>query len=109
MNIPSNQVLLFYALLLGVGLTLVKWHLSRNNFSLLDLVCTDGKLNDKKFIRTGSWVVMTYGFYVLIEDGKDLVAYGGLYGALWVGNAALDKYQRLQEAKNNVEPPKRTV
>lgn len=86
---------------------LIKWHLDEHNrLSLLDLVCTDGKLNDKKFVRFGSWVVMTLGFYTLaMHHPAYLETYAPLYGALWVGSAALDKWQRQKETEN-VLPPK---
>jgi len=78
----------------------LRWHLNpRNQFDLMDLICTDKRLNDKKFMRTGSWAVMTWGFYAMVEQGKDIVTYATLYGALWVGNAALDKWQRGNEQK----------
>ena len=99
MTILQQDVILWVVILL-VAVSLIRWHLNpRNGFNLADLICTDKKLNDKKFMRTGAFVVMTYGFYSLVEDGKLTEAYATLYGMLWVGNAALDKWQRQREPK----------
>lgn len=95
-----QQDVLLWLLVAAVSITLMKWHLSDSSFNLSDLICTDGRLNDKKALRTGTWIVMSYGFYSLVEDGKLTEWYATLYGALWVGNAALDKWQRLKEPKN---------
>lgn len=97
-----NQDLLALTLLLLFSILLVRWHFrSDNHFDLTDLICVDGKLNDKKFIRTGSWAVMTWGFYAMVEDGKMTEWYAGLYGALWVSNALVDKWLRKGEAHAN--------
>ena len=90
----------------GSGLTLallvlLYWHLKPTEFDLTDLICTNGKLNDKKFIRFGSWVVMTWGFYAMVEDGKLTEWYVGVYGALWVGNAALHQWLTMKEKPND--------
>ena len=95
-----NQDLLALCLLAIFSILLLRWHFrSDNQFDLTDLICVDRKLNDKKFIRTGSWAVMTWGFYAMVEDGKLTEWYAGLYGALWVSNALVDKWLR-QGGKN---------
>ena len=80
-----------------------RWHVNpENHFNVMDLVCTDGAVNDKKFMRFGSWVVMTLGFYTLsMHHPKELVWYAPLYGSLWVGAAALDKWQREHPSAAN--------
>lgn len=95
MKVDDYIYLLIACFAAGTGLA---WHLDRKNkFNLLDLVCTDGRLNDKKAVRFGSWVVMTIGFYTLaMHHPEQLVAYAPLYGGLWVSAAALDKWQRQQ-------------
>jgi hypothetical protein len=89
-------------------LVLLKWHLAKDNtLSLLDLVCTDGKLNDRKVARMGSWIVMSLGFYTLsVHSPEQLNAYAPLYGALWVSSAAIDKWQRQKELDHANPPPK---
>jgi len=95
-----QQDMLVWAVLVLTTAVFVRWHFNpKNQFDLMDLICTDKKLNDKKFMRTGAWAVMTWGFYAMAEQGKLTEWYVGIYGALWVGNAALDKWQRQQEEK----------
>lgn len=102
MNVLSQEVIAWAGVLL-IGLALLRWHIStENHFDLTDLVCVDGKLNDKKFQRTGSWAVMTWGFYALVEDGKLTEWYVFIYGTLWVGNALVDKY--IRKENENAKP-----
>jgi hypothetical protein len=73
-----------------------RWHLSKdNNFDLMDLICEQGKLSSGKFMRVGSWAVMSYGFYLLAKTSPEsLVGYAPLYGGIWVSARALDKWQQ---------------
>lgn len=91
---------LIWSIVLSAILIFWKWHLSEENqFNLMDLVCQNGKLSSSKFMRTGSWAVMSYGFYLLAKSSPEsLVAYAPLYGGIWVSARALDKWQQT----NNV-------
>lgn len=73
------------------------WHFNRKNkFDISDLVCENGKLSSSKFMRTGSWAVMSYGFYLLAKTSPEsLVGYAPLYGGIWVTARALDKFQQV--------------
>lgn len=92
--------ILAWTLLISVVFVLHKWHEDPSSgFNLTDLLCEDGKLDSTKATRTGSWFVMSYGFYLLAKTSPDsLVAYAPLYGGIWVSAKALDKWQQ----NNNV-------
>jgi hypothetical protein len=64
----------------------------RNKVEISDLICVDGKLDEKKFTRFGAWVVSTWGFFYLILNDKFSEWFFTGYMAAWVGNALLDKY-----------------
>ena len=69
------------------------WHTSsQNRVNLKDLVCRDGRLDEKKFTRFGAWIVSTWGFVYMILDGKFTEWYFFGYMSVWVTNAILDKY-----------------
>lgn len=79
---------------------LLRWHLASDNVvDLTELICTDGKLNDKKFMRFGSWLVMTWVLYYMTLNHKLTEWYVVIYGGLWVSNALFDKWLRLKETK----------
>jgi hypothetical protein len=89
-----------WTLLAVVVYTLHGWHKNpRNRFNLADLVCEKGELSSSKFLKTGSWVIMSYGFILLSRQAPEsLVAYAPLYGGIWVSARALEKWQQT----NNV-------
>ena len=99
-SIKPYDFLVWCVILSGVFI-FWQWHLSKDNqFDISDLVCVDGKLSSSKFMRTGSWIVMSYGFYLLAKTSPEsLVGYAPLYGGLWVAARALDKFQQT----NNVD------
>lgn len=88
------------ALLCGIGVAawaLWRMHVGKNHIDLADLVCTDGYLNDKKFRKTGAWLVSTWGFGVLVLSGKMEEWYFVGYMAAWVLDAGYDRYIRAKE------------
>lgn len=65
----SNMSLTVIALL--VLALLWTWQRNHPSFDLSDLITGDnGKVSSKKFMQTGAWVVATWGFVTLIQDGK---------------------------------------
>lgn len=73
----------------------ILWLMHRNSDShidLTDLICSNGKLDEKKFVRLGAWIVSTWGFVYLIVEERFSEWYFMGYMAAWVGNAILDKY-----------------
>ena len=96
---------LAWAVIITVVVIFWRWHLNpHNRFNLMDLFCDDGKVSSGKFMRTGSWVVMSYGFYVISNQSPDLlVAYSTLYGCLWVSARAVDIFQKNNPNSNPPE------
>ena len=77
-----------------------RWHFAKDNhFDLMDLICTEGRLNDKKFARTTALVITSWGFWTMSSQGKMTTELLFAYGALWIGNAAIDKWQWMATLK----------
>lgn len=77
---------------------------SSNHVDIKDLICSDGKIDEKKFTRFGAWIVSTWGFVYLIIDERFSEWFFAGYMAAWVGNALLDKYLTNTKDKNNDVP-----
>ena len=98
-------VVLFLVLLLWI------WHRnSESNIDLKDLICSNGKLDEKKFVRFGAWIVSTWGFVYLIIEERFSEWYFMGYMAAWVGNAIPDKYinkpKEIINERPTIERPK---
>jgi hypothetical protein len=80
----SNLALSVIAL---VGLLLVwYWTRSHPNFDLSDLITGDnGRVSATKFSQSGAWVVSTWGFVTLIQQGKMTEWYMAAYMAACFG------------------------
>ena len=88
-------------------LILYVWHRdSKNSIDIKDLICVDGRLDEKKFVRFGAWIVSTWGFVYLIIDDSFSEWYFAGYMAAWVGNALIDKYLTRNNAKVDNNGPK---
>lgn len=86
----STVLIIVVVLLLGI---LYAWHKdSDSKIDLKDLICREGKLDEKKFVRFGAWIVSTWGFVYLIVEERFSEWYFMGYMAAWVGNAIFDKY-----------------
>ena len=96
-------VVIFLVLLLWI------WHRnSESNIDLKDLICSRGKIDEKKFVRFGAWIVSTWGFVYLIVEERFSEWYFMGYMTAWVGNALLDKYLTKKdeyEPKPIIKPP----
>lgn len=69
------------------------WHRdSKSNIDLKDLICKNNRIDEKKFVRFGAWIVSTWGFVYLIVEERFSEWYFAGYMAAWVGNALIDKY-----------------
>lgn len=87
MSVILGIVMIFLITLLYV------WHKdSQSRIDLTDLICKDGKLDEKKFTRLGAWIVSTWGFVYMILDNKFTEWYFVGYMGVWVSNAIMDKY-----------------
>lgn len=96
----STVLIIVVFLLVGI---LYAWHKdSESKIDLKDLICRDGKLDERKFVRFGAWIVSTWGFIYLIVEERFSEWYFMGYMAAWVGNAIFDKY--LSRPKESVTP-----
>ena len=69
------------------------WHRdSKSNIDLKELICTNNRIDEKKFVRFGAWIVSTWGFVYLIVEERFSEWYFAGYMAAWIGNALIDKY-----------------
>lgn len=83
------------------------WNLQRdkdNQVDIKDLICTNGKINERKFTRFAAWLVSTWGFVYLIVDQRFSEWYFAGYMAVWTGNALLDKYLDSRANRSNNDP-----
>lgn len=105
-DINKAQFGLSTILIIVVGLllfVLYAWHKdSESRIDLKDLICSENKLDEKKFVRFGAWIVSTWGFVYLIVEERFSEWYFMGYMAAWVGNAIFDKY--LNKPKETLVP-----
>jgi hypothetical protein len=93
--------------LVVIVFSLIMWNIQRdqtNRVDIKDLVCTEGELDEKKFMRFTAFVVSTWGFVYLIVDQQFSEWYFTGYMAMWAGNALLDKWISLKEPKTPAPP-----
>ena len=73
----------------------------KNTYSIMDLIVSDGKMQERKVTRLGTWIVSTWGFvYLIIEQKLDEWYFVGYIGA-WVANAILAKRQQPTTIKED--------
>lgn len=101
MSLLLTIVTCFLLLLLWV------WHRdSRSKIDLTDLICKEGRVDEKKFTRLGAWIVSTWGFVYMILDDQFTEWYFVGYMGIWTGNAILDKYFNNKSVAPAVVTPK---
>jgi hypothetical protein len=87
------------------------WNIQRdreNKVDVKDLICSDGRINEAKFMRFTAFVVSTWGFVYLIVDQRFSEWYFAGYMAAWAGNALLNKWLTIKQGTSNgiaVPPP----
>ena len=102
-SIPAADImyaiLAFVMFVIVLGLYLV--HRDKNsNISFLDLVTTNGKLEDRKLIRFCTWLISSWGFvYLIIKNGLTEWYYV-IYMGTWVANALVGQY--MNRNSNNI-------
>ena len=94
MTSVSNWALTFIAVL--VLILLWRWTVNHPEFDLADLLTDpNGKVSSSKFMATGGWVLMSWGFITLVQQGKMtewyLAAYGGLCFGIKVAKDWMNK------------------
>ena len=99
------------ALILLVILALaIVWNFQRdknNKVDVKDLICSEGRINEAKFMRFGEFLVSTWGLIYLIVDQRISEWYFAGYMAAWAGNALLTKWlnNRGADAQNRSSNP----
>ena len=68
---PSMSNLSLTGIALLALVLLWKWQRSHPEFDLADLITGDnGRVSATKFAQIGSWVVATWGFVTMVQQGK---------------------------------------
>lgn len=107
----SAMALLLLILIVGVGAALIKLHFNKDDrIDLEELVLTDDKIDEQKFMRFGAWVISTWGFVYLVVDNNLSEWYFVGYIGVWVSNAIFDKFvsnkhRQEPQDKNNSNTP----
>lgn len=84
------------------------WNIQRdrdNHVDIKDLICSDGRINEAKFMRFTAFVVSTWGFIYLIVDQRFSEWYFAGYMAAWAGNALLNKWLTIKQGNQTPDPP----
>jgi len=90
-------------LLIIVGLAIV-WNFQRdknNQVDVKDLICSDGRINEAKFMRFSAFLVSTWGFIYLMVDQRFSEWYFAGYMAAWTGNALVNKWLNNREGASS--------
>lgn len=74
-----------------------------SSFDLEDLICHNGRLDEKKFARFGAWVLSSWGFvYLMVKNPESLPEWYFVgYMGVWVSNAIFEKYVNAKNNNNN--------
>ena len=111
-TMQANHYMNLVIVIVAVIAMLVAWNIQRdknNQIDLKDLVCTDGRINEAKFMRFCTFVVSTWGFVYLIVDQRFSEWYFAGYMAAWTGNALVNKWLSIKEQTTanpvNAPPP----
>ncbi len=107
-TMQANHYMNLAIVIVAVIALMVFWNIQRdkdNQIDLKDLVCTNGKINEAKFMRFTTFVVSTWGFVYLIVDQRFSEWYFAGYMAAWAGNALLNKWLTIKEQSDGPRPP----
>jgi hypothetical protein len=103
----SAMALLLFILIFGVVAALIKLHFNQNDrIDLEELILTDDKIDEQKFMRFGAWIISTWGFVYLVVMNNLSEWYFVGYIGVWVSNAIFDKYisnKNKQDTKDRYE------
>lgn len=73
----------------------------KSDIYIIDLLTENGRLEERKFARFGTWLVSTWGFvYLIIEQQLTEWYFVGYMGA-WVANALIGKSLAISENKKD--------
>ena len=99
-TMQANHYMNLVIVIVALVAILIAWNIQRdknNTIDLKDLVCTDGRINEAKFMRFFTFVVSTWGFVYLIVDQRFSEWYFAGYMAAWTGNALVNKWLSIKE------------
>lgn len=94
-NEQNVMEILLLLLIAMIVLAVFKLHFSDDtSFDLEDLVCHNGRLDEKKFTRFGAWIISTWGFVYIMVKNPDSIPewYFVGYMGVWVTNVIFDRY-----------------
>lgn len=104
--------LMLLALFVVILIIFVRLQFDRDSsFNLEDLICHNGRLDEKKFARFGAWVLSSWGFvYLMVKNPDSLPEWYFIgYMGVWVSNAIFEKYvsgrSDRDEYRNYYRPP----
>jgi len=88
---------LMWVLLAFIFVVLIVWlynvsNKDENDISLIDLVATNGKLEERKITRFGAWIISSWGLVYLISINELKEWYFIAYMGAWVANALIGAY-----------------
>ena len=99
-TMQANHYMNLVIVIVALVAILIAWNIQRdknNTIDLKDLVCTDGRINEAKFMRFFTFVVSTWGFVYLIVDQRFSEWYFAGYMTAWTGNALVNKWLSIKE------------
>jgi hypothetical protein len=86
MNIPTVSNLSLSGISILALFLLWRWQRSHPEFDLADLITGDnGKVSTTKFAQSGAWVVATWGFVTMVQQGRMTEWYFTAYMAACFG------------------------
>lgn len=72
-----------------------------SKISLIDLLATDGKLEERKISRFGAWIISSWGLVYLISINELKEWYFIGYMGAWVANGLIGSYLNNKEKEYN--------
>lgn len=96
---------MFAVIVISALIMLLRWQKNHPLIDLSDLITGDnGRVSSSKFCQTGAWVVSTWGFASMVQQGKMTEWYFIGYMTAWTGYAALKSYIGKQPTPVQEEP-----
>lgn len=102
----SDNMIIMYVILCVIlfGTFYFLYRIDKNKklpYSIMDLIVDEGKIQERKVTRLGTWVVSTWGFiYLIIQNHLDEWYFVG-YMSVWVANAILSKNHSSPESSQD--------
>lgn len=88
-----TSVVVLLVLVALAGLLLSRWQRNHAEFDLADLLTGDnGKVSLSKFGQVAALIVSTWGFVVLVQQGKLTETYLLIYMSVWSGSKLLQSF-----------------